>query len=312
MLLSRVRVEEKLLLAELERRGVEIARFDDREFWLDLGAPNSCHAPLRRRAGALHPPLARPLHPEGAERLGVPTVNSYEVANICGDKLLTSTALERAGMPTPRTLMAFTPESALEACEEIGLPGGAEAGHRLVGPAAGQGQRPRRGRGAAGAQGHASARITTERSTFRSTCPSRDAISAPSSSATRRSARSTATHRTGSPTPLAAASASNCPVSRELDAISHGRGQAVGGGVVAIDLFESDRGLLVNEVNYTMEFRNSIDTTGVDIPARIVDYVMAVGQAERDRRDAIGTGSRVRRRTTNDHQDPIVSVQPRL
>jgi [lysine-biosynthesis-protein LysW]--L-2-aminoadipate ligase len=62
--------------------------------------------------------------------------------------------------------------------------------------------------------------------------------------------------------------------------------KAVGGGVVAIDLFESDRGLLVNEVNYTMEFRNSIDTTGVDIPARIVDYVIAVGQAERERRES--------------------------
>ena len=57
--------------------------------------------------------------------------------------------------------------------------------------------------------------------------------------------------------------------------------------MVAIDLFESDRGLLVNEVNYTMEFRNSIDTTGVDIPARIVDYVMAVGEAERDRREVL-------------------------
>ncbi len=45
-----------------------------------------------------------------------------------------------------------------------------------------------------------------------------------------------------------------------------------------IDLFESDRGLLVNEVNYTMEFRNSIDTTGVNIPARIVDYVIDVGR----------------------------------
>ena len=62
--------------------------------------------------------------------------------------------------------------------------------------------------------------------------------------------------------------------------------------MVAIDLFESDRGLLVNEVNYTMEFRNSIDTTGVDIPARIVDYVMAIGTAERDRRAAIAPGSR--------------------
>ena len=33
-----------------------------------------------------------------------------------------------------------------------------------------------------------------------------------------------------------------------------------------------------------MEFRNSIDTTGVNIPARIVDYVLAVGSASRDQR----------------------------
>ena len=44
--------------------------------------------------------------------------------------------------------------------------------------------------------------------------------------------------------------------------------------MVAVDLFESDDGLLVNEVNYTMEFRNSIDTTGVDIPARVANYVI--------------------------------------
>ena len=35
MLMSRVRVEEKLLLAELEARGVSIVRFDDREFTLE-------------------------------------------------------------------------------------------------------------------------------------------------------------------------------------------------------------------------------------------------------------------------------------
>ena len=48
-------------------------------------------------------------------------------------------------------------------------------------------------------------------------------------------------------------------------------------------MLESQDGLLVNEVNYTMEFRNSIDTTGVNIPARIVDYVIDVGMAARDR-----------------------------
>jgi [lysine-biosynthesis-protein LysW]--L-2-aminoadipate ligase len=49
--------------------------------------------------------------------------------------------------------------------------------------------------------------------------------------------------------------------------------------VLAVDLLETERGLLVNEVNYTMEFRNSIDTTGVNIPAKIVDYVIAQGEA---------------------------------
>jgi [lysine-biosynthesis-protein LysW]--L-2-aminoadipate ligase len=51
--------------------------------------------------------------------------------------------------------------------------------------------------------------------------------------------------------------------------------RSVGGGVVAIDVLEGAEGLLVNEVNYTMEFRNSIDTTGVNIPAKVVDYVLA-------------------------------------
>ena len=52
---------------------------------------------------------------------------------------------------------------------------------------------------------------------------------------------------------------------------------AVGGGVVAPDIFENNGNYLVNEVNYTMEFRNSIVTTGVDIPKLIIDYVINVG-----------------------------------
>ena len=55
--------------------------------------------------------------------------------------------------------------------------------------------------------------------------------------------------------------------------------RAVGGGVVAIDLLERPNGkLTVCEVNYTMEFRNSIKPTGVNIPGRIVDYVLEVGE----------------------------------
>jgi len=76
-------------------------------------------------------------------------------------------------------------------------------------------------------------------------------------------------------------SSSNCPITPELNEFCVRSARAVGGGVVAVDLFESERGILVNEVNYTMEFRNSIDTTGVNIPARIVDYVIEGGEASR-------------------------------
>lgn len=72
------------------------------------------------------------------------------------------------------------------------------------------------------------------------------------------------------------ARASNCEVSAEVAEISLAAARAVGGGIVAVDLFESDAGLLVNEVNYTMEFRNSIDTTGVDIPQVVANYVIAL------------------------------------
>ena len=51
--------------------------------------------------------------------------------------------------------------------------------------------------------------------------------------------------------------------------------RAVGGGVVALDIFETADGYLVNEVNYTMEFKNSIAPTGVNIPGRIADFVVS-------------------------------------
>ena len=55
--------------------------------------------------------------------------------------------------------------------------------------------------------------------------------------------------------------------------------RAVGGGVVAVDVLEDPaRGLLVNEVNHTTEFRNSIAPTGVDIPGRLIDFALRVGR----------------------------------
>jgi len=72
--------------------------------------------------------------------------------------------------------------------------------------------------------------------------------------------------------------ASKCEITTEIAEISLAAAKAVGGGIVAVDLFESDAGLLVNEVNYTMEFRNSIDTTGVDIPQVVANYIIGLAK----------------------------------
>src|SRR5579883_2532383 len=75
--------------------------------------------------------------------------------------------------------------------------------------------------------------------------------------------------------------ASICPVTPELNALCVQAAQAVGGGILAIDLFEDEeRGYLVNEINATMEFRNSIAPTGVDIPQEILSYICAQARVE--------------------------------
>ena len=62
----------------------------------------------------------------------------------------------------------------------------------------------------------------------------------------------------------------------------------MGGGLLAVDLLETEDGeLLVNEVNHTMEFRNSIDTTGVDIPGAMIDYLLAQARASAPAPEAV-------------------------
>jgi [lysine-biosynthesis-protein LysW]--L-2-aminoadipate ligase len=58
--------------------------------------------------------------------------------------------------------------------------------------------------------------------------------------------------------------------------------------MVAVDLLERGDGeLLISEVNHTMEFRNSIDTTGVDIPGRMAEHVLSLAR----RPDAVEAAS---------------------
>ena len=78
------------------------------------------------------------------------------------------------------------------------------------------------------------------------------------------------------------AKASNCPVTPEIGALAVRAAAAVLGQIVAIDLMEDPRttnewgGLLVIEVNHTMEFKNSVSTTGVNIPRLMGEYAVSL------------------------------------
>jgi [lysine-biosynthesis-protein LysW]--L-2-aminoadipate ligase len=72
--------------------------------------------------------------------------------------------------------------------------------------------------------------------------------------------------------------ATNCPMTPELNELVTRTARAIGAGLLAIDVFETANGLEVNEVNHTMEFRNSIQTTGVNIPQKMVDYVLTIAK----------------------------------
>jgi [lysine-biosynthesis-protein LysW]--L-2-aminoadipate ligase len=276
MLLSRVRVEEKLLFEEFEKRHLAFDKLDDRELVFRLEQkPFEYDVVLERCINHSRALYALKI----LNDWGIPSVNTYHVANVCGNKFLTTQALIHANVPSPLTKLAFTPESALQAIEEIGYP-------VVIKPPVGSWGRllaKLNDREAAEAVlEHKETLGNYEHSIFYIqeyiNKPQRDIRAFVIGNETigaiyRRSEHwITNTARGGA--------ALNCPITPELNDICVRAAQAVGGGVVAIDLVESaDRGLLVIEVNYTMEFRNSIDTTGVNIPAKVIDYLLEVGSA---------------------------------
>src|SRR5919198_3336832 len=116
---SRVRLEEKLLVQALEAAGIPHVLVDPRTLHVALdGAAPPWETALVREIGA-----TRALYAALAlESLGVRTVNCSEAIRICGDKWKTALALREAGLPTPRTVLALSPEAVPGAAEELGYP----------------------------------------------------------------------------------------------------------------------------------------------------------------------------------------------
>lgn len=284
ILTSRIRVEEKLLFAAMQQRGITYEVIDDSELLLDLAEPDErwsafdavlCRSVSQSRGLAMLYVL---------ENWGIPVFNSASVTATCNDKLLTTLALLRAGLPVPRTLLAFAPEAAVRGIETLGYPA-------VLKPIT-------------GSWGRLLARIN-DRDAAEAVLEHQETLGSYAHhihyiqeyvSKPRRDIRAfvvgertiCAIYRSSThwiTNTARGATASNCPVTPELEDLCQRAARAVAsfsaggdtrGGILAIDVLEDEqRGLLLNEINATMEFRNSIAPTGVDIPAAMLDYIIA-------------------------------------
>ena len=269
-LYTRLRVEEKHLLDELEKRkDVEVIRINDGDLFFDINQiPEQIDVLFERSIS-----YSRGLYISRIfEAHGIPVVNSSVVAERCGDKYITSQILAQNGIPTPRVYMAFDEESALSAIEAMGYP-------CVLKPVVGSW-----GRLLAKVENrHMAESLIEHKATLGVNHqvfyiqeyinkPGRDirafVIGDECICAIYRSSENwiTNTARGGV--------ATNCPITDEIAELCQRAARAVGGGLLALDLFETENDMTINEINHTMEFRNSITTTGVNIPEKMADYVL--------------------------------------
>ncbi len=266
---SLIRRDEKLLLEEFEKYPEhEIVMLDDRKLvfdledkWIDVDFILERCIHHGRAMNAL----------QLFENRGVRCINSAYCAEVCGDRLLTSAVLNENDIPQPDVRVAFTEQSALSAIDELGYP-------VVFKPAIGSW-----GKLLAKADNRFAAESFMEHKTtlgsfhhsvfymqkfvemkrdLRTFVVADECVAAIS----RKGDHWIADVSKG-------AEYEKHEVTPELAEVSLRAAKAVGGEIVSVDIFETEAGYLVNDVNYTIEFKHSIEPTGVNIPEKMVQYV---------------------------------------
>ena len=261
MVCTGVRAEERMLSEAFAARDVDLRIVDDRTIQGDLGSwpeglPRVDSVLLRSKSHWRNLVLARWL-----ESLDTSPVNASSVIETCGDKVMTTLALLRAGVPTLSASIALAPEGGPSAAESVGYP-------MVVKPVIGSW-----GRMIGKVNDSDALDLALDHKTALGGAPhaitylqrfletgGRDVrsfvIGGRCIAAIARTAKGWKTN-----TALGGV-ASGIELNSDLVEASEAAARSVGGGVVAVDLFETGDGYLVNEVNGTMEFRNSVDSTG--------------------------------------------------
>lgn len=277
VLVSHLRLEEKLILQAARSKGYDVTPIFDRSMVIDLSARTAEEAGIDVDVvldrGVVHSRAEYAL--KAFERWGIPTINPPQSTTLCDDKALCSLSIEDAGLKTPRTLLAFSVDSAINACEMVGYPA-------VLKPITGSW-----GRLLAKVNGPEQARVILEQKeqlgSFHHQIfyvqefiekPGRDIrVYVIGDKAIAASYRSSEHWITNS---ARGAVSTTCPITPEIEEIAIRAKNAVGAVLAGIDLMETDDGYSVIEVNTGAEFKGLMGTTEIDIAAEIIDEVVRV------------------------------------
>lgn len=271
MLVSHLRTEEKAILTAAAARNITVERIFDREIWFDLGERRFPDVDLVLDRSLVHSRAEYTLRL--LQSWGIPTVNSFETTTLCDNKFHTNMAFIEHNVPTLRTLIAYTPASALEAIEQLGYP-------VVLKPNTGSW-----GRLLAKVNSRAAAEAILEHKAILGSYhhsifyiqeyiekPGRDirafVVGDQVVAASYRNAKHWITNTARGST------STHCPVTPEIADLALRAARSVGGEIMGVDLVETNEGLKVIEINVGAEFHGLRETTDADIAGEIVDYLV--------------------------------------
>ncbi|HXW37797.1 MAG TPA: lysine biosynthesis protein LysX [Nitrososphaerales archaeon] len=271
---DRLRWEEKALKDEADALGVEASLVDAKGLIFDISknsGPLIGDAVLQRCIShyrALF--LARML-----EGQGVNVINPYSVAELCGNKLATTMALSKAGVPTPRTRVALSSEMVEKAAEDLGFP-------VVLKPFTGSWGRM--------------VHVVRDRPTLQALVELREELPNPIDHMyyvqeyIKRPPRDIRAVVAGDEivasvyryapegdfrTNVARGGTSKAfDADQSLQEMILKAARVVGGGVLGVDAMESPSGYVVHEVNNTVEFKGAQSAVEWSIPKKVVEYVI--------------------------------------
>jgi len=275
LLFDQIRFEEKSILRAGERKGVKIVPVDAKRLYIDVVKRESN---IKLGDVALQRCISyfRALHLSASlEHLGVLVINPFRVILTCGNKLFATLALLKAGVPIPEDTIAFTSESVIDFLERRGY-------DAVLKPVVGSW-----GRFVSPLKDRESVEAILELREFmhplyqvyyiqeRVRRPPRDIRATVIGDSLVAAIYRVAPPAKWKTTVARGGRGEVCKITPELEEIALKAAKAVGGGILGVDLMESPDGLLVHEVNHTIEFGATVAVTKVDIPGLIVDYAIA-------------------------------------